>query len=85
MEKKSRPLIFVGYYEDVKAYRLFDPNSRDVLFWQDVKFDEGYPSMDPPSSSSSSLPYTSSTSLYDYSSFEEELHIDTPSPPPPIG
>ena len=36
MEWKSRPLIFVGYYEDVKAYRLFDPDSREVLFWEDV-------------------------------------------------
>ena len=32
MERKSGPLIFVGYCEDVKVYRLFDPNSRDVLF-----------------------------------------------------
>ena len=36
MEQKSQPLIFVGYYEDAKAYRLFDPNSREVLFRWDV-------------------------------------------------
>ena len=33
-------MIFVGYYEDVKAYRLFDPNFRQVLFQWDVQFDE---------------------------------------------
>jgi hypothetical protein len=32
MEKKSQPLIFVGYCEDMKAYRLFDPITNDVLF-----------------------------------------------------
>lgn len=26
MEKKSQPLIFVGYCDDMKAYRLFDPS-----------------------------------------------------------
>lgn len=31
MERKRRPLIFVGYSEDVKAYRLFDPDSRDLV------------------------------------------------------
>jgi len=32
MEKKIQPLIFAGYCEDVKAYRLFEPESREVLF-----------------------------------------------------
>ena len=32
MEKKSQPLIFVGYCEDVKAYRLFDCDSKKALF-----------------------------------------------------
>ena len=82
MEKKSQPLIFVGYCEDVKAYRLFDPNSIDVLFRQDVQFDERYPPMDPPSPSSSSLSSTSSTLLQDYASSKEYLDIDPPLPPP---
>ena len=43
MEKKSQPLNFVGYYEDVKVYRLFDPDSKDILFRRDVHFDEHYP------------------------------------------
>lgn len=42
MEKKSQPLIFVGYCEDMKAYRLFDPSLKDVLFRRDVIFDEDF-------------------------------------------
>jgi hypothetical protein len=42
MEKKSQPLIFVGYCEDMKAYRLFDPISKDVLFQRAVHFDEHF-------------------------------------------
>ena len=32
MERRSQPIIFVGYCEDVKVYRLFDPYSIEVLF-----------------------------------------------------
>jgi hypothetical protein len=32
MEKKSQPLIFVGYCEDIKEYRLFDPISKEAFF-----------------------------------------------------
>ena len=83
MEKKIQPLIFVGYCEDVKVYKLFDPDSKDALFQRDVQFDEHYPSMDPSSLGSSSLPSTSSTPLHNYPSSEEDLDIDPPSPPPP--
>lgn len=38
--------------------------------------------MDPPSPASSSLPSTSSTPPQVYASFEEDLDIDPPSPPP---
>lgn len=42
MEKKSQPLIFVGYCEDMKGYRLFDPVTKDVLFRRAVRFDEHF-------------------------------------------
>lgn len=42
MEKKSQPLIFVGYCEDMKAYRLFDPISKEVFLRRAVCFDEGF-------------------------------------------
>ena len=40
MEKKIQQLRFVGYYEDMKAYRLLDPNSKEFLLRRDVNFDE---------------------------------------------
>lgn len=36
LDKKSRPLIFINYYEDVHAYRLLDPTTHDVFFRKDV-------------------------------------------------
>jgi len=42
MEKKSQPLIFVGYFEDMKAYRLFDPVTNDVLFHRAIRFDDHF-------------------------------------------
>jgi hypothetical protein len=42
MDKKVQPLIFVGYYEDMKAYRLFDPITNDVLFHRAICFDEHF-------------------------------------------
>ena len=52
MEKKSQPLIFANHCEDMKAYRLFDPSSKDVLFRRDVIFDEYFTSVSSPSPSS---------------------------------
>jgi len=33
MEPKSEQCIFVVYFEDVKAYRLFVPHTLEVIFW----------------------------------------------------
>ena len=42
MENKGQPLIYVGYYEDTKAYMLFDLISIVVVFKQVVNFDEHF-------------------------------------------
>ena len=42
MVEKSQPLFFVGYCEDMKAYRLFDLVTKDVLFHITVCFDENF-------------------------------------------
>jgi hypothetical protein len=52
MEKKSQPLIFVGYCEDIKAYRLFEPITKEVFFRRAVRFDEGFNTTSNPSPSS---------------------------------
>lgn len=47
LDPKSKQYIFVGYCEDSKAYRLFDPlthnivKSRDVVFYEEQKFQIG--------------------------------------------
>jgi hypothetical protein len=52
MEKKSQPLIFVGYCEDIKAYRLFEPITKEVFFRRAIRFDEGFNPTSNPSPSS---------------------------------
>ena len=42
MEKRIQPLIFVGYYEDMKAYMLFDLIYIDSLFKRVVHFNEHF-------------------------------------------
>ena len=82
MERKSQPLIFVGYCENVKAYRLFDPDSREVLFRRDVQFDESPPAVhsSPPVPSS---PSTTPSSLPDgFTDDEDDAHDDPTFPPP---
>lgn len=59
MDKKSKPLIFVGYCEDINAYRLVDPATHDVFFHTHIQFDEHLH----PHHSLSSLSPCSSSSL----------------------
>ena len=40
LQPKSEKCIFVGYFEDVKVYRLLQPHSHDIIIRRDVKFDE---------------------------------------------
>jgi hypothetical protein len=38
LEPKSHKFIFIGYVEDSKAYRLFDPSTQSVIIRRDVHF-----------------------------------------------
>lgn len=40
LDDKSEKCIFVGYSENSKAYRLYNPISKKVIISRDVKFDE---------------------------------------------
>ena len=40
LEDKSTPIVFLGYAEGTKAYRLYDPRGDKVLVSRDVVFDE---------------------------------------------
>ena len=39
-EDRSTPMVFLGYAEGTKAYRLYDPRGDKVLVSHDVMFDE---------------------------------------------
>ena len=38
LDKKEHKFIFVGYSEDTKAYKLYDPVTRKVIISRDVQF-----------------------------------------------
>ena len=40
LEDRSTPMVFLGYVEGTKAYRLYDPRGGKVLVSRDVMFDE---------------------------------------------
>ena len=40
LDPKSHKCIFIGYSEDSKAYRLFDPSTQGVIISRDVQFHE---------------------------------------------
>ena len=40
LEDRSTPMVFLGYAEGTKAYRLYDPHRNKVLVSRNVVFDE---------------------------------------------
>ena len=40
LEDRSTPMVFLGYMEGTKAYRLYNPRGDKVLVSHDVVFDE---------------------------------------------
>ena len=48
LEPKFHKCIFIGYSEDSKAYRLFNPSTQGVIIWHDVKFNKVSPSLESP-------------------------------------
>jgi hypothetical protein len=42
LQPKSEKCIFVGYFEDVKGYRILQPHFNKIIIRRDVKFDEIY-------------------------------------------
>jgi hypothetical protein len=40
LDNKGNKIIFVGYYEDTKAYKLYDPIAIKVIISHDVQFVE---------------------------------------------
>lgn len=85
MDKKSKPIIFVGYSEDIKLYQLIDPDTHDHFFHTHVKFDEPLP--DPPSSSPSSIlpdSHDKSFEIFDKKDIPKVLDPIVVIDPPPL-
>ena len=40
LEDRSTPMVFLGYMEGTKAYRLYDPCGNKVLVSRNIMFDE---------------------------------------------
>ena len=40
LDSKSKKCIFLGYGEQTKGYRLYDPEKKIILYSRDVKFNE---------------------------------------------
>ena len=47
LELKSEKCIFVGYSENVKGYRLLQPNSKEIIIRRDVQFNENILACEP--------------------------------------
>jgi hypothetical protein len=47
LEPKSEKCIFVGYSEDLKGYRLLQPNSKGIIIRRDVQFNENVLACEP--------------------------------------
>jgi hypothetical protein len=76
LEPKSEKCIFVGYFKDVKGYRLLQPNSKEIIIRRDVQFNENILACEP------TLTYVpSSTCKPDLAvvSFSSSLLNNTPS------
>ena len=87
MQPKSEKCIFVGYFEDVKGYRIFQPHCNEIIIRRDVKFDENILACEPNSAgvpSSACEPslavVPSSVSILDSSSDDDS---EDENPPPP--
>ena len=40
LEDRSTPMVFLGYVEGTKTYRLYDPHRDKVLVLRDIMFNE---------------------------------------------
>jgi hypothetical protein len=85
LHPKSEKCIFVGYFEDVKGYRLLQSHCNEIIIRRDVKFDENLLACEPNSTIvPSSACETSSAfvpSYYLISSSNDDSEDENPSSP----
>ena len=76
LDPKSQKYIFVGYYEDVKGYRLLQPNFKKNIVRKDVQFNENVLACEPNSAYVSSMTCEPNLAVVPFS---YSLLINTPS------
>ncbi|KZV28520.1 hypothetical protein F511_15600 [Dorcoceras hygrometricum] len=83
LDDRSRKLVFIGYNENSKGYKLFSPDSRRIVISRDVEFDED-----------ATWNWRSKTENDSYDIFpyfdeetdmEQEVEQQDPTPPPSSG
>eukprot|EP00253_Pinus_taeda_P021863 PITA_21863 len=82
LEPKREKCIFVGYFEDVKGYRLIPLKSKNVTIRRDVKFVENILAYEP--SSANVPPFSIHSTSENISSLGDDNEDDN-SPPPSQG
>jgi hypothetical protein len=70
LQPKSEKCIFVGYYEDVKGYRLLQSHCNEIIIRRDVKFDENLLACEPNSVFVPSLPCKPNSAFVPSSAYE---------------
>ena len=86
LEPKSEKCIFVGYSENVKGYRLLQPNSKEIIIRRDVQFNENILACEPNSAyvpSSACEPDLAVVPLSSSSDISSDTDSDDDHPPPP--
>jgi hypothetical protein len=90
LQPKSEKCIFVGYFEDVKGYRLLQSHCNEIIIRRYVKFDENLLACEPNSTVVPSSAYKpSSTFVFSYdliSSLDDDNEDENPplpTHPPP--
>jgi hypothetical protein len=87
LQPKSEKCIFVGYFKDVKGYRLLQPHCNEIIIRRDVKFDENLLACEPNSMIVPSSVYEPSSMFVPYSvpimvsSSDDDSEDENPPPP----
>jgi hypothetical protein len=87
LQPKSEKCIFVGYFEDVKGYKLLQPHCNEIIIIRDVKFNENILVYEPNSTTMPSSSCEPSSTFVPYyvpipvSSLDDDSEDENPPPP----
>ena len=79
LDSKSKKCILLGYGEETKGYRLYDPEKRKVFHSRDVKFNENEEKKAPQESADSDTVYRMELDFSDNPEMSVEAPVEEPS------